>query len=913
MSPGTEAASREPLAEERQFWHERLAGDRRPSGPRPDHRRPVGRGERSATASFALDGEVCERLARLTEGEPFLELAALTAALAACLYRYTQASPVVIGCPAMRTEDQPEDPGNAVAIVSEVDGQMSFRQLLLGVRRTLLDAHARQRYPIARLLEELSAQEPSGRRPPFDVVLVYPELHYAMPEVGHAVTLTFEREPGSIRGTAAFSPGQYEPATMERFCEHLAQLLRAGLQDTGKALADLEMLTGEERRRLAEWNATTRDYPRDRCVHELFEAQAERAPESTALVYGGERLSYGELDRRANRLAHHLQRLGVAANDAVGICMNRSLELVVAVLAVLKAGGAYVPYDPTYPKERMTALFEDVRLKALLTREELLGRLPQHKPRVVCLDRDWAAIAEHPAGRPERRSGPRDLCYVIFTSGSTGRPKAAAVYHRGWTNLLCWFLRDFAITPADRTLVMSSISFDITQRSMAMPLTSGGQLHLVPDGYEPELILDRLREERITLLNCAPSTFYPLLEGREAGDYASLRSLRCLFLGGEAISASRLKSWGAAPDRATAIVNVYGAAECSDVSSAYRLHDFDRYAETSVPIGKPIDNSRVHVLDEELRLLPIGVGGEICLAGDGVGRGYVNDAALTARKFVDDPFAGGSGARLYRTGDLGRYLADGNLEFIGRIDHQVKIRGLRIELGEIETLMRTHPGVKEAVVVAAEHGPGDQRLTAYYVAAAAAAAGGEDGMEEALRETLARQLPAYMLPNAFMRLRQMPLSPNGKIDREALPSPSAGRRRSGAAARAPRTPTEQAVAAIFAQVLAVEEVGLDDNFFRLGGHSLMATQMIASISEAFKVRLLAVDFFAKPTVAAIAERIAASPPAASSPAASPPAASSPAASPPAVPAGADGSARGAAGQHPVRSSGTGPEANPPQN
>jgi amino acid adenylation domain-containing protein len=865
MSSSTEAASREPLPEERQFWHQRLAGDRRPSGPRPDHRRPEGPCERSATAAFAIGGEVFDQLAHLTGGEPFLELAALTAALAACLYRYTQASPVAIGCPALRTEDPSEDPGNAVVIVGEVDGQMSFRQLLLGVRRTLLDAHARQRYPFTRLLAELYPQVPSHRCPLFDVALVYPELHYEMPEVGHDVTLTFAREPGRIRGTAAFCPGQYEPATMERFCEHLAQLLRAGLEDTGAALADLEMLAGEERRRLAEWNDTTRDYPRDRCVHELFEAQVERTPESTALVYGGQRLSYLELDQRANRLAHHLQRLGVAANATVGICMNRSAELVVAVLAVLKAGGAYVPYDPTYPKERIAALFEDLKLKVLLTREELLERLPEHKPRVVCLDRDWAAIAEQPAGKPERRSEPQDLCYVIFTSGSTGRPKAAGVYHRGWTNLLCWFLRDFAITSADRTLVMSSISFDITQRSMAMPLTSGGEMHLVPDGYDPELILSQLREQRITLLNCAPSTFYPLLEGREAGRYASLLSLRCLFLGGEAISASRLKSWGASPDRATAIVNVYGAAECSDVSSSYRLHDFDRYAETSVPIGKPIDNSRVHVVDEELRLLPIGVGGEICLTGDGVGRGYVNDAALTARKFVDDPFAGRVGARLYRTGDLGRYLPDGNLEFIGRIDHQVKVRGLRIELGEIETLMRAHPGVKEAVVVAAEHGPGDQRLTAYYVTALAAAEDGEDGMEDALRETLARKLPAYMLPNAFVRLREMPLSPNGKIDREALPLPSVPRRRSPTAARAPRTPTEKAVAAIFAQVLKVQEVGLDDNFFRLGGHSLMATQMIAAVSEAFKVRLLAVDFFARPTVAAIAERIAASKPATSPP------------------------------------------------
>jgi acyl-coenzyme A synthetase/AMP-(fatty) acid ligase/acyl carrier protein len=335
-----------------------------------------------------------------------------------------------------------------------------------------------------------------------------------------------------------------------------------------------------------------------------------------------------------------------------------------------------------------------------------------------------------------------------------------------------------------------------------------------------------------------------------------VRSLRYLFLGGEAISASRLMSWAMSEDCTTEIVNVYGAAECSDVSSFYRLHDFPRYARTSVPIGKPIYNSPVYVLDEDLRLVPTGVVGEICLAGDGVGRGYLNDEALTARKFVDDPFAGKAGARLYRSGDLGRYLADGNLEFHGRIDHQVKIRGLRIELGEIETLLRAHPKVKEAVAVATEHAPGDQRLTAYFTCAhseAAEAAG--DGLEDELREALGKKLPAYMIPNYFVRLPEMPLNPNGKIDREALPAPSSLERPAQAAVAMPRTPAEETMAALFAEVLKVDTVGREDHFFRLGGHSLMATQMIASISEAFSIRFSAIDFFARPTVVALAERV----------------------------------------------------------
>jgi amino acid adenylation domain-containing protein len=853
ICPETAATDSDALAEERQYWISKLAGGPRPSGPRPDHRRPDCRCERSASETFEIRGVAYDQLVKLTGGEPFLEYAALTAALTACLYRYTQGSPVVIGCPAMKSSTEPADFQNVLPIVNDVDGQMTFRQLLLGVRQTLLDAHARQRYPFARLLEDLKVPGASNRGPLFDVALVHRESHREMPETGNDITVTFHREPGSLQGRVTFSPRLYEPAAIERFGQHLVRLLSAGLENPGAALADLAMLTDEEQRRLlVDWNDAARDYPRDRCVHELFEAHVERSPQSIALVDGDRRLSYQELDERANRLAHHLQKLGVTTNVPVGICMNRSAELVVALLAVLKAGGAYVPYDPTYPKERMATMLKDVKLKVLLTREMLLERLPDHGPRVVCLDRDWDGIAEYPASKPEKRSGPEDLCYIIFTSGSTGRPKAAAVHHRGWTNLLYWFLNEFNISPADKNLVMSSISFDLTQRSMAMPLVAGGELHFVPDGYDPDLILRTIRQERITLLNCAPSTFYPLIERREE-DRAALRSLRCLFLGGEAISASRLMGWATSGDGVPEIANVYGAAECSDVSSFYRLRDFERYARTSVPIGKPIYNNQVYILDEALRLLPIGVVGEICLAGDGVGRGYINDAALTARKFVDDPFSTQEGAKLYRTGDLGRHLPDGNLEFMGRIDHQVKVRGVRIELGEIETLLRAHPRVKEAVTVAMEYAPGDQRLTAYYTCAGPEAEG-EDRLENELREAVEQKLPPYMVPNHFVRLREMPLNPNGKIDREALPVPSSVQRPAKAVATT-RTPTEATVAELFAEVLKVEDVGRDDHFFRLGGHSLMATQMIATISETFNIRFSAGDFFARPTVAAIAERI----------------------------------------------------------
>ncbi len=861
------AADEDPAAASRRYWRDKLAVRPRPAGPPADHRRPAGRLDHNASVEIVLGGQLFDRLSQLTGGEPFLEHVALAATLAVCLHRYTQASPIAIGCAAVRTTGNPADDtaDSVLVLVSEIDEQASFRQTLLRVRQALLEAHDHRQVPFAQLLSDLGLPPGADRCPLFDVALVHGGLHGELPATGNDLTITFERVPDGLRGRAAFSPLLFAAATVERLLCHLAQLLDAGLRDPNAALADLGMLDeGERRRLLFDWNDTAHNYPRDVCVDQLFAAQAAAAPDRIALVDGPLRISYGELDRRANQLAHHLQSLGAGANTPVGICLNRSPALVVAVLAVLKAGGAYVPFDPSYPSDRMAVMFEGVRLKALVTSERLLDRLPARKPRVVLVDRDAAALAARPGDLPERRSGPGDLCYIIFTSGSTGRPKAAAVHHRGWTNLLSWFGHDFAISAADKNLLMSSISFDLTQRSMAMPLTRGGELHLVPDGYDPELLLRTLRNSEITLLNCAPSTFYPLLEGPEAGSHASLRSLRCLFLGGEAISASRLLGWVASPGRAAEIVNVYGAAECSDVSSAYRLIDFDRYSRTSVPIGRPIHNSKVYVLDERLHLVPIGVAGEICLAGDGVGQGYANDAALTARKFVDDPFAATPGARLYRTGDLARYLPDGNLEFLGRIDHQVKIRGQRIELGEIETLLRADPGVKEAVAVAAETAPGEMRLTAYYVPAATApegataAAGDRHTFEDRLRALLEQKLPPYMVPNLFMRLNEMPLNPNGKIDRGALPAPPAAAARgggSGTAAAAPLSATEATVARLFAEVLKIEEVGRNDNFFRLGGHSLMATQMIANIGAMFDLRFPAVEFFARPTVAAIAARV----------------------------------------------------------
>ena len=451
----------------------------------------------------------------------------------------------------------------------------------------------------------------------------------------------------------------------------------------------------------------------------------------------------------------------------VGICMHRSLELIVGILGTLKAGGAYVPLDPTYPKKRLAAMFEDVEIPVLLTQERVLAGLPEHRATVVCLDRDREAIAAAPApANPPPPVTVRNLCYVIFTSGSTGKPKAAAVYHGGWTNLMHWFVTEFGVNPADRTLVVSSFSFDITQRSIVMPLIAGAQLHLAAsDFYNPQLVMQTIEQQGITLMNCSPSMFYLLIENPNETTYARLSSLRHLFLGGEAISATRLRDWAESGACRTEVVNVYGAAEATDVSTFYRLHDYARYSATSVPIGKPIFNSQVYILDDDLTPVGFGESGEICIAGDGVGAGYINDAALTAQKFVRNPFGDDPGALLYRTGDVARFLPDWDLEFVGRVDHQVKLRGYRIDLGDIESALRQSPVIREAVVLPRQDAAGDQRLVAYVSLKEEKT---PQELNVHLRSFLKDRLPKYMLPNDYVTLEAMPLSPNGKIDRNAL-------------------------------------------------------------------------------------------------------------------------------------------------
>jgi amino acid adenylation domain-containing protein len=641
----------------------------------------------------------------------------------------------------------------------------------------------------------------------------------------------------------------FDQPTAARLAGHLQSLLESIVADPRQSLSQLSFLTSAERKfLLTEWNHGQAPAVPGLCIHELFEAQAARTPEATAVICGAEQVSYGELNRRANRLAYHLRRLGVGPEARVGLCVERSVEMVVGALGILKAGGAYVPLDAGYPAERLRRMITDARMPVIVTQERFLERITVESARAVYFDRDSEAIARECEENPASGVTPDNLAYVIYTSGSTGRPKGAGVFHRGFVTLLSWFVHEFAISAGDRGLLVSSFSFDLTQKNIFAPLITGGRLHLSARGYYDAAAIRReIHDCEITMLNCTPSAFYPLVNDADQHAHLQLASLRLLFLGGEPISLPNLSSWMSSPHFGAEIINTYGPTECTDVCAFHRLNRATAPSSSSPPIGRPVLNARLAIADRNLSLLPIGVTGELCVMGAGVGVGYINDPSLTAAKFFPDPFSGEPGARLYKTGDMTRYLPDGDIEFLGRVDHQVKVRGFRLELGEVEAMLRKHEAVREVAVVAvcSEEGQAG-RLVAYVVGEA-----GRRPTAGELREHLRKQAPEYMTPQAFVLIDEMPLTPNGKVDRKALPATTDARLEPEDTYVAPRNSVEESIVDIWSQLLGVDPVGVNDNFFAVGGNSLLAIQLTSRLKKAFDLELQLRVIYDHPTPAAL--------------------------------------------------------------
>jgi amino acid adenylation domain-containing protein len=599
--------------------------------------------------------------------------------------------------------------------------------------------------------------------------------------------------------------------------------------------------TEGEQWQLAAWNATQQDYPRDACVPQLVAGQAAATPDAVALVVGNQVLSYQQLNQRANQLAHSLQDLGVGPNVLVGLCVERSLDMVVGLLGILKAGGAYVPLDPSYPPDRLAFMVEDAQAPVLVTQQHLVSRLPAQRARVICLDADAAVLARQSTTDPLSATTADDLVYIIYTSGSTGRPKGVQITHGSLLNLVYWHQRAFAVTAVDRATQLTSPAFDATGWELWPYLTIGASIYLLDEDSRvaPALCRDWLVDHAITI------TFLPtaLAEGVMALEWPEATALRYLLTGADTLHHYP------SPSLPFALVNNYGPTEATVVTT-YGLVPPTEHANLPPSIGRPIDNVQVYILDEHLRQVPIGEPGELHIGGAGLAKGYLNRPDLTEEKFIAHPFSNEPGARLYKTGDEARFLPDGQIAFLGRIDYQIKLRGYRIEPDEIMSILMEHPAVQTSLVVAQEDTAGDKRLVAYVVLSPGAVV-----TASSLRESLKERLPDYMIPATFVQLGSMPLTSNGKVDRRALPAPDATNTLHDEVVAQAHTPTEERLVAIVAPLLGLQHISIDDNFFMLGGHSLLGTQVIAQVANAFGVDLSLRTLFGSPTIRQLSAEI----------------------------------------------------------
>jgi amino acid adenylation domain-containing protein len=852
----------EVLEQQLNYWQQQLAGAPLVLELPADKPRPPVQTFQGGVESFILDRDLTQRLQQLSQQSDATLFMTLLAAFLVLISRYSGQSDIIVGSPIANRNSKSVEQlmgffANTLALRGNLSGNPSFRDFLAQVRQTTLSAYAHQDLPFEMLVEKLQPERDLSRNP---LVQVMFSLQNAPQSSGNLsglniqnmplpidikarfdLEVNFWEVPSGLEGVCCYNSDLFDGTTITRIAQNFQTLLTAIVANPEVQISELPLLSPAERQQLlVEWNNTQTDYPRDKCIHQLFEEQVARTPDAVAVVFENEQLTYQQLNCRANQLAHYLQSNGVGTDVLVGICVERSIEMIVGLLGILKAGGAYVPLDPEYPQERLQFMLADTQVKVLLTQEKLVESLGQHQSRVVCLDADLESISKANQDNLNSTVSPQDLSYVIYTSGSTGTPKGVAVTHQA-VNRLVFNTNYVQLTTTDRVAQAANIAFDAATFEIWGALLYGARLVIISKSVLliPSEFAANIRSHGVSVLFLTTALFNQL---------ASLvpqafASLRYLLFGGEAVDPLWVQSVleKGAPQH---LLHVYGPTENTTFSSWYLVEEVPTKA-TTIPIGRPISNTQIYLLDQNLQPVPVGVPGELYLGGAGLAWGYLNRPELTNEKFIPNPFEKEEGSRLYKTGDLARYLPDGNIEYLGRIDNQAKIRGFRIELGEVEVALSQHSHVQISCVIVREDTPGDKRLVAYVVAQK-----GVTLTTSELRQFLGNKLPGYMIPSAFVILESLPLTANGKVDRHALKAPD----RTSDSDRfiEARNQLEMKLVQIWSDILKIDKIGVQDNFFDLGGHSLLATYLMTQIKQVFAKDIPLTKLFQNPTIEQLA-------------------------------------------------------------
>lgn len=855
------------LAEHELFWRHHLSGDLPILELPLDYPRPATLSLKKMTQSIQLDTQLYRQFGQFCTDKQVTPFALLLAAFKILLHRYTGQNDLIVGSLAV-ADDMPSV--NPIALRTHLTDDPTTGELFNRITNTITQAAARRNYAFDKLVEYLNRRGSAAHHPIFHLMLIPCQASFELADIPlnadhlaaasehtqhcDLILLTSEQR-GTLQLTCQYTAALFEPETIRRMLGHFQTLLQALIAgDAAHQISHLPLLTqAEQRQLLVEWNNTHANLPANTCAHQLFEAQVNRTPNHVAVIYEDTQLTYRQLNRQANRLARALVAQGVGPNVVVALLDIRGINLLTAILAVHKAGGAYLPLDPQHPPQRIAQVLAQSRSPLVLVAQQfeplvqqaLAGMPALQQPHTLQLEE--LLQREQPAENLPPRSAPNNLAYVIFTSGSTGQPKGAMVEHQGMLNHLYAKINDLQLTQADSVAQTASQCFDISVWQFLAQLMIGGRIHIYSDEItrDPAKLLQKISGDQITIFETVPSMMRAILDdvaARGAAGY-NLSALRWLIPTGEALPPDVARRWfDYYPN--IPLLNAYGPTECSDDVTHYPIRQAPPPEMVNMPIGKPVGNMRMYVLDRHLQPVPVGVAGELHVGGIGVGRGYINDPQRTAEAFIADPFSPQPQARLYKTGDMARYLPDGNLEYLGRIDHQVKIRGFRIELGEIEVALNQHPGVSQAVVVAREDIPGKKRLVAYWVANAQAIP-----TNSQLRAYLKQRLPDYMVPAVWVLLPALPLNSNGKVDKRALPNPTGKRPELDQPYVSPQTELERFIAGIWGELLRLDRVGVYDRFFELGGSSIQAVQFIARLDQELGESVRLVGLFEAPSIA----------------------------------------------------------------